>query len=117
MVYIREVYTNRSKKSWAVSAAEANLQNALIFFNKGDSDELSLDLYTIGRGYESLGDLSDENKCRYYEEARQMFVRQLPLIKGDSYTAYGATTPLEPVRAEVRKHLDEVNDKRSQARC
>ena len=43
--------------------------------------------------------------------------QQLPLIKGDSYTAYGHTTPLDPVRGEVNKHLDAVNEKSSKAGC
>jgi hypothetical protein len=42
---------------------------------------------------------------------------QLPLIKGDSYTAYGHTTPLEPVRAEVGRHLAAVEQKSAKASC
>ncbi len=117
IVYIEKAYKKPSTRADSVHDAEASLEKALAFFDKTASGELSLDLYTIGRGYEALGDISDEGKCRYYGEAQQLFVRQLPLIKGDSYTAYGATIPLEPVRVEIQKHLDEVNDKHSKVNC
>jgi hypothetical protein len=116
-VYLEKAHEKPSTRADSVHAAEASLENALAFFNKTPSEELSVDLYTIGRVDEALGDISDENKCRYYGEAQQLLVRQLPLIKGDSYTAYGTTIPSEPLRAETRKYLDEVNDKRSKANC
>jgi hypothetical protein len=76
-----------------------------------------VDLFGIGGTYEILGDMSDKDKCKYYEKARQAFVRQLPSIKGQTYTAYGKTVPLEPLRTEVRKYLDGVNQKSSQDGC
>src|SRR5260370_21484319 len=75
------------------------------------------DLVGVGAEYEILGELSEKDKCQYFAKARKVFQDQWPLIQGDSYTAYGTTAPLEPVRADVRKHLASVEEKSAQAGC
>jgi len=83
---------------------------------KKPEDE-DLTLFGIGGAYEMLGDLSQHDKCRFFGKARTAFDEQLPLIKGDSYTAYGKTVALEPLRVEIRKHLTSVENKSTQAGC
>jgi tetratricopeptide (TPR) repeat protein len=117
IVYIAKAYKKSRSRDESVRRAEENLQKALTFFDGQSQSDLSLDPFEIGEGYEILADISDKDKCRLYEKARELFVRQLPLIKGDSYTAYGHTTQLEPVRGDVRKHLSAVNEKSSKAGC
>jgi|ERR1700730_14100279 hypothetical protein len=95
--------------------AEDNLEKALSFFDRRNQGELSIELLEIGDGYEALADVSGKDKCRFYENAGKAFARQLPLINGDSYAAYGKTIRLEPVRSEVRKHLHAVNEKSAKA--
>jgi tetratricopeptide (TPR) repeat protein len=116
-VYVMKAYKRPTARVESVRRAEENLQKALSFFDGQSQGDLSLDLFEIGGGYEILGDISDKDKCRLYEKARELFLRQLPLIKGDSFTAYGHTTQLEPVRGDVRKHLDAVIGKSSRAGC
>jgi hypothetical protein len=114
-VYIAKAYkkpTNRDE-----SIPEESLQKALTFFDGKSQNDLSLEPFEIGGAYEILADISNKDKCRLYEKARELFVRQLPMIKGDSYTAYGHTTRLELVRGDVRKHLNAVNEKSSKAGC
>jgi len=117
MIYIVKAHEKPATKDESVHQAELSLQEALAFFQKKEPEDTDIDLYDIGLTYETLGDLSDKDKCQFYEKAKQMFVRQLPLIKGDSYTAYGKTMPLEPLRADIRKHLDGVSKKYSGAGC
>jgi tetratricopeptide (TPR) repeat protein len=117
IVYIARAYKKPRSKDESIRRAEENLQKALSFFDKQTQNDLSLDPFGIGEGYETLADISEQDKCRLYEKARALFVRQLPLIKGDSYTAYGHTTLLEPMRQDVRKHLVAVNEKSSKAGC
>jgi hypothetical protein len=75
-------------------------------------------LLGIGEAYETIGDVTQKDKCQYFAKARKAFQDQLPfLIHGDSYTAYGYTTPLEPVRIAVRKHLASIEEKSTQAGC
>ena len=64
-----------------------------------------------------LGDPSKNDKCRFFGKARTAFDEQLLLIKGDSYSAYGKTVALEPLRVEIRKHHKSVEDKSAQAGC
>ena len=116
-VYIAKAYKKPRSRDEAVRRAEENLQKALSFFDGQTQGDLSLEPFEIGGAYEILADISDEDKCRLYEKARALFVRQLPMIKGDSYTAYGHTTPLEPVRGDVRKHLNAVNEKSVKGGC
>src|SRR3989442_770974 len=115
MIYIAKAYKKPATKDESVHRAELSLQQALAFFGKKEPEDIDIDLYGIGLTYETLGDLSEKDKCQFYGKAKRMLVRQLPLIKGDSYTAYGKTVPLEPLRAEIRKHLDGVNQKSSSA--
>ena len=117
IVYIARAYKKPRSRDDSIRRAEENLQKALSFFDEQSKSDLNLDQFEIGEGYETLADISDQDKCRLYEKARELFVRQLPLIKGDSYTAYGHTTPLEAVRSDVRKHLNAVNEKSSKAGC
>ncbi len=117
IVYIAKAYKKSRSRDESMRRAEENLQRALSFFDEQSQGDLSLDLFEIGEGYEILADISNQDKCRLYEKARALFVQQLPLIKGDSYTAYGHTTPLEPVRNDVRKHLDAVKGKSLRAGC
>ncbi len=117
MIYIAKAYKKPATKDESIHEAQLNLEKSLDFVNKREPEDNSLDLDGIGGAYEVLGDLSDKDKCEFYEKAKQAFVRQLPLIKGESYTAYGKTIPLEPVRIEIRKHLDRVNEKYPSAGC
>jgi len=116
-VYIAKAYKRPRTGGESVRRAEENLQKALTFYEEHPEDGLTLEPFEIGGSYEILGDLSEKDKCRLYEKAHRLLVQQLPLIKGDSYTAYGHTAPLDPVRGEVNKHLDAVNEKLSKAGC
>ncbi len=117
MIYMAKAYKKPATRDESIHEAQLNLEKSLDFVNKRDPEDNSLDLDGIGGAYEILGDLSDKDKCQFYEQAKQAFVRELPLIKGDSYTAYGKTVPLEPIRIEIRKHLDRVNEKYPRAGC
>ncbi len=97
--------------------AELSLEKALGFYDKKKEEDIDVGLFGIGGAYEILGDLSDKDRCRFYLMAKRAFEHQLPLIKGDSYTAYGKTVALEPLRTEVRKHLEAVNEKSAKAGC
>jgi len=116
-VYIAKAYKRPAMKDESVRRAEENLQKALTFYEEHPQDGLTLEPFEIGGSYEILGDLSEKDKCRLYEKAHGLLVRQLPLIKGDAYTAYGHTTQLAPVRNDVRKHLASVIGKSSKAGC
>jgi hypothetical protein len=120
LLYIREAEVNGSTRSETVPVAETNLEKAVAAWEKGDferSDSSSIDLYEIGRGYEALGDLAGASRCLDYLEADRLYMRQLPMVRADSITAYGKTIPLDPFRAEIKKHLDAVNGKISKANC
>ncbi len=116
-IYIAKAYNKPATRDESIHEAQLNLEKSLDFVNKRQPEDNSLDLDGIGGAYEILGDLSDKDKCQFYEKAKQAFVRELPLIKGDSYTAYGKTIPLEPVRAEINKHLNGVTQKYANAGC
>ena len=117
MVYIIEAYKKPEIRGASIHQAEVNLERSLILHDQQQTEDKSPNLLEIGGGYEVLGDLSDAEKCNFYEKAQLLFARQLPLIKGDAYTAYGTTVPLEPLRAETREHLAAVRQKLSNAAC
>jgi tetratricopeptide (TPR) repeat protein len=117
MVYIMKAYKRPGARAESLARAEENLEKELDLFDKENHGELSVDLFEIGGAYEVLGDLSDRAKCHFYEKARQALERQLLLIRGGSYTAYGKTIPLEPMRQEVAEHLNTAGEKSSKAGC
>ena len=117
MVYINKTYHKESTRDESLDNAASHLEKALGIYAAKKPQEVDVLLFEIGAAYEILGDLTTKDKCRFFGKARMLFEEQLPLIKGDSYTAYGHTTPLEPVRTDVRKHLAAVEKKSAQADC
>src|SRR6266436_5024566 len=117
MIYIVKAYKKPKTRDDSIHQSELNLKEAQRLFDQQQVLDDDASLFGIGGAYEILGDMSDTDKCRLYEIGRQAFERQLPLIKADTYTAYGKTVPLEPLRADIRKHLDGVNKKSSSAGC
>lgn len=116
MVYISKAYYKHSTQE-SLDSAASHLEQALSIYAAKKPEDVDTMLFGIGGAYETLGDLSEKDKCRFYGKARSAFNEQLPLIKGDSYTAYGKTVALEPLRAEIRKHLTSADDKSAKAGC
>src|SRR5260370_34718071 len=106
MIYIVKAYKKPRSKDDSIRQSELNLKEAQRLFDLQKVGDDDTSLFGIGGAYEILGDISDKDRCRFYEIGRPPLERQLPLIKGDSYTACGKTVPLEPLRTDVRKHLD-----------
>ncbi len=117
MVYISKAYHKQSTRDESIRYAASHLEESLNLYDSKQSEDLESMLSGIGGGYEILGDLSSKDKCQFYRKARTAFERQLPLIRGDSVRAYGRTMPIEPWRADVRKHLTAVQEKATQAGC
>ena len=117
MVYVSKAYHKQSTRDESLDNAASHLEQALNLDDAKKPEEADIMLFDIGGAYEILGDLSTKDKCKFFAKARDLFHEQLPLIKGDSYTSYGHTTPLEPVRAEVRRHLAAVEQKSAKADC
>ena len=117
VVYTSKAYHRRSKRDESIKNAASHLEQALKIHASEQPETADTNLLGIGGGYEVLGELSENDKCQYFSKARKAFQDQWPLIQGDSYTAYGHTTPLEPLRVDVRKHLASVEEKSTQAGC
>jgi hypothetical protein len=117
MVYINKAYRKESTRNDSIRHAASHLEKALAAYEARRPQEIDVMLFEIGGAYEILGDLTTKDKCEFFRKAKKLLDEQLPLIKGDSYTSYGHTTPLEPVRADVRKHLAAVEKKSAQFGC
>jgi hypothetical protein len=109
------------KASKTPARREEWIQQAAGYYDKGlsASEKNGVDIaeYDAGRGFETAGDLSTANGCLYYGRAVEGFRREVAFIQGDSYTAYGKTIPLEPVRQENEKALERVKAKLAKAGC
>jgi hypothetical protein len=97
------------------------VQQAVIYYDKDLSvhqkKDVDLELYSVGRGFESAGDLSTRDSCLYYARAVKAFEEEVPFIQGDSFTAYGKTIPLAPAREENKQALERVKSKFYKAGC
>jgi len=118
IVYTIKAYHRQSTRDESLRNSASHLEQALnLYAAKKPEDVDDSMLFGIGSGYEIMGDISQKDKCQYFAKARKAFQDQLPLIKGDSYTADGHTTSREPFRTDVRKHLASVEEKSAQAGC
>ena len=117
MVYVLKAYKLPGTREDSVRQAALNFDNALSLHDEDHSAGLGTDLFEIGNGYEHLGDLALVEKCKFYEKARRLFERQIPLIQSETYTASGRTFSLKPLQVEVKKHLDDVRQKLSNSAC
>lgn len=116
-VYINEAYKKPESGEDSVHQAELNFERALTLRDQQRADDLGLDLFEIGGGYELMGDLPITDKCECYKKAQKLFEQQLPLIQADTYRAFGKTYSLNPLRADVNKHLIAVRQKLSSSGC
>jgi hypothetical protein len=117
MVYISKAYRRQSTRDESLRNSVEHLEQALNLYASKKPEDVDTMLLGIGGAYEIIGDVSPTDKCQHFAKARKALKDQLPLIKGDSYAAYGHTTPLEPLRVDVRKHLASVEEKSIQAGC
>lgn len=112
--YLAKASRDRSHKDQWIQQAVANYEKDLSAHKKGAVD---VELYEVGRGFEFAGDLSTRDSCLYYGRAVKAFEEEVQFIQGDSYTAYGHTTPLAPVRRDNEKALERVKSKFDKAGC
>ncbi len=75
---------------------EESLQNAAAYFDE---------------------DLAAHRRETWTLRAIKNFEDESSFIQGDSYTAYGNTTPLAPVREDNEKALERVKEKLGKAAC
>jgi hypothetical protein len=97
------------------------IQQAVTYYDKylsvHQKKDVDLELYSVGRGFESAGDLSTKDGCLYYARAVKAFEQEAPFIQGDSFTAYGKTISLAPIRKENEQALERVKAKFAKAGC
>jgi hypothetical protein len=97
------------------------IQQAVAYYDKDLSvhqkNDVDIELYSVGRGFETAGDLSTNNSCLYYGRAVNAFEEEIPFIQGDSLTAYGQAIPLAPRRQENEKALERVKAKFAKTGC
>ena len=117
IVYISKAYHQQQIRNQSVQDAASHVEQALNLYAAKKREDMDSFLSGIGCAYEILGDLSEKDKCQFYANARKAFEGQRPLIKGDSYTEDGRTVALEPLRADVRKHLTSLEEKSARASC
>jgi tetratricopeptide (TPR) repeat protein len=114
ITYLMKASKDPGQREYWVHQAVDYYDKALLAHQKTDVD---ITLYETGRGFETAGDLSTTNRCLYYGRAVKAFEEEIPFIQGDSYTAYGKTIPLEPVRQQDEKALEAVKVKFAKAGC
>jgi len=109
------------KASKGAAGREEWIQKTVAYYDQSlsvsEKGSLHIELYDAGRGFEQAGDLSPANRCSYYTRAVRALEKEIPFIQGDSYSAYGATLPLAPLRQEHQQALERVKTKLVKAGC
>ena len=119
--YEQIAITYLMKASKDIAHKDEWIQQAVTYYDKDLSvhqkKDVDIELYSVGRGFEAAGDLSTRDGCLYYGRAVKAFEQEVPFIQGDSFTAYGKTIPLAPVRKENEQALVRVKAKFAKANC
>jgi hypothetical protein len=114
IIYLVKASKDGAHKDEWIGQAVANYEKDLKAHKMGAVD---IELYEVGLGFERAGDLSTHDSCLYYGRAVKAFEDEVQFIQGDSYTAYGSTVPLAPVRQGNDKALERVKSKFDKAGC
>jgi hypothetical protein len=114
IIYLVKASKDGAHKDEWIEQAVANYEKDLKAHKMGAVD---IELYEVGLGFERAGDLSTHDSCLYYGRAVKAFEDEVQFIQGDSYTAYGSTVPLAPVRQGNDKALERVKSKFDKAGC
>ena len=97
------------------------IQEAVAYYDKDlsahQNDDIHVEFFTVGHGFERAGDLSTADSCLYYKRAVKALEEEKPFIQADSYTLDGKTFRLEPLRQENDKALERVKLKFGNAGC
>jgi tetratricopeptide (TPR) repeat protein len=97
------------------------IQEAVAYYDEDlsahQNDDIHVEFFTVGHGFERAGDLSTADSCLYYKRAVKAFEEEKPFIQADSYTLDGKTFRLEPLRQENDKALERVKLKFGNAGC
>lgn len=118
---IANVYFVRAKKDpvqregWvtkAISYVEKSLS-----FNSKERDPAGVRLFQDARSFELAGDLSADKRCEYYERARKLLEDRNSQLRGDQITLAGKTLPVQPLRNENERILNEVTARATSAQC
>jgi hypothetical protein len=106
---IAVVYLMKASKDTAHK--EEWIQQAVSYYDKAlsvhQTNDVDVELYEVGRGVETAGDLSSTNSCFYFGRAVKVFEQEVSFIQGDSYTAYGKTIRWNPSGKKMKSLLKE----------
>jgi hypothetical protein len=114
MTYLWKASKDTAHKDEWIHQGVAYLDRDLSVHPKTEPD---ITLYVVGRAFETAGRLSTSNGCEYYGRAVKAFEEETPYIQGDTFTAYGNTVRLEPIRQENEKALERVKAELAKAAC
>jgi hypothetical protein len=121
MFYEQIAITYLGKASKDPKRKDEFIRQAVAYYDKDlsihEKQDVDIELYTVGRGFEFAGDLANADACLYYGRAIKNFEDEVPLIQGDTVTSYGHTFKLAPVREENDKALQRVKAKFAGHRC
>jgi hypothetical protein len=114
IVYLAKASKDSAHRDQWAEQAVANFEKDLQTHKMGAVD---IELYYVGLGFERAADLSIHDRCSYYGRAVKAFEDEVQFIQGDSYSVYGSTTPLAPVRQGNETALERVKSKFDKAGC
>ncbi len=97
------------------------IQQAVVYFDEDLSihprSDGDIELFLVGRGFESAGHYSTINRCVYYGRAVKAFEDEVPNIQGDTITLAGTTVKLAPIRQQNEKALERAKLEFTGAGC
>ena len=113
-IYLSKAIKDRAHEDKWVQLAVAYFDRELSAFHPTPPD---VELYEAGRGLEAAGRLSPGNSCEYFGRAVKAFEDEAPFVQGDTFTAYGKTIELAPIRQDIEKSLKRTKAEFAKAGC
>ena len=114
MTYLTKASKDTAHKDEWIKQTVDYFDRDLSVHQKTNAD---IELYIVGRGFETAGQLSTANGCEYYGRAVKAFEEETPYIQGDDFTPYGEAVELASIREANKKALERVKAELAEAGC
>jgi hypothetical protein len=114
LTYLSKAAKDTAHKDEWIQQSVANFDRDLSVHQNTDAD---IELYIVGRGFETAGHYSTTDGCPYYRRAVKAFEDEAPFIQGESVTLSGTTVKLAPIRQENDKALQRAKAEFAEAGC
>lgn len=120
-IYQQIALTYLSKAMKDTAHKDEWIRQSVAYFDRDlsvhQNTHADVELYIVGRGFETAGHYSTSDGCLFYQRAVKAFEAEAPFLQGEAVTLSGTTVKLAPIRRENDKALERTKTEFAEAGC